>query len=287
MHIYLALLLFLATSIQASTERIYMSPMEKSFWRLTVDTPLRCEIEHLIPRFGKAVFYQENGRFLQLKVISDHHFEKDLNIAFRSVTANWKGTHSETDLAELKTSGDTDPFLRVTSDAARQAYFELEQGYQPSLFFIDEEDGSSRVSVILSTVRFRDVEAEFGKCLKRLLPHTFDEIKSAKVHFEFDDEFAKEGEEDRALKKMLEYIKLDDSVEKILISGHADFKGSECYNDSLSARRAWYVYDYFILHGVEPQRLQVKYFGESRPLAPGKDDESRAVNRRVSVTMVK
>ena len=57
--------LLLAGSGLASMDRIYMSPMEESRWILTSDTPLRCEIQHRIPRFGTVSFYQESGRGLQ------------------------------------------------------------------------------------------------------------------------------------------------------------------------------------------------------------------------------
>jgi sodium-type flagellar protein MotY len=269
----------------ASPDRIYMSPMEKSRWTLSINTPTRCEIEHIIPRFGKAMFYQESGRPLKLKFVSKHNYKKDMAVAFQSVTANWKGVQTQSSLADLKTSGLTDPLVDINSSTARYAYFELEQGKQPSLFFIDDEDGFNSVSVILSTVRFRDVEAEFGDCISQLFPYNFDDIKHALVHFEFDDEFPLEEEEDRALSKILAYLKVDPTVKKIKISGHADFKGSECYNDSLSARRAWYVYDYLVSNGVDPKLLEVMYYGENKPLAKGKDDKSRAINRRVSVTM--
>lgn len=281
----LPLLLF-STISAASVDRVYMSPMESSQWVLTEDTPLRCEIEHKIPRFGKAVFYQESGRRLQLKILSDHRYKKDLDIAFRSVSANWKSMVTEAELGTLKTSGG-EPLVRIESNSARQAYFELQQGYQPSLYFIDDEDGYNSVSVILSTVRFRDVEADFGRCLTKLHPLHFDDVKQARVHFDFDEEFPTYEEEDRALRKLLDYLKVDESVQTVRVTGHTDFKGSECYNETLSARRAWYIYDYLLQSGIDGKRLQVQFKGESEPLEPGKDDEARAMNRRVEVELLR
>ncbi|MDJ0881970.1 MAG: OmpA family protein [Gammaproteobacteria bacterium] len=274
-------------TVLASNNRIYMSPMEKSQWILISNSPIRCEIEHQIPRFGKAIFYQESGRSLKFKVLSDHAFKKNLPISFRSVTANWKGIQSESEMGQFRTTGGNAPLLSIEDNTARHAYFELQQGYQPSLFFVDEEDGAKPVSVVLSTVRFRDVEADFGQCLTKLHPDHFDDIKSAKVHFEFDDEFPLEHEEERALGKILDYLKVDPSIKKLTISGHADYKGSECYNETLSARRAWYVYDYLVQSGVDSKMLSVEFYGESRPLDKARNDQARATNRRVSVTMVK
>lgn len=271
---------------QASSNRIYMSPMEESKWVLTQDSRLTCEIEHIIPRFGKAIFYQHSGRALNLRIETLHAYRKDIDISFRSVTANWKGIHTEADLASLKSMGQNQ-LVDVAADAARHAFFELQQGYQPSLFFKDEEDGLNSVVAILSTVNFRDIEADFGACLSRLFPYHFEDLQTARVHFEFDDEFPKIEEEERALQNMLQYIKLDKSVHTLLISGHTDYKGSECYNDNLSARRALYVYDYLIQSGVDPRRLQLEFHGENKPVVTGRDDASRAKNRRVTVTMIK
>ena len=275
------------STAQAGPDRVYMSSMEDSKWTLSVASPIRCEIEHVIPQFGKAVFYQESGRPLRLKFVSRHDYKKDLNVAFRSVTANWKGVQTQATLADLKTSGVKDSLVDIEDDTARYSYFELQQGNQPSLFFIDDVDGFNSVSVILSTVRFRDVEEDFGSCIAQLHPYNFEDIRVARVHFEFDEEFPQPEEEDAALAKILAYMKLDPSVKKLRISGHADFKGTECYNDTLSARRAWYIYDYLVSSGIEPAQLELEYFGEDRPLAKGKDDEARAINRRVTVTMIR
>ncbi len=289
MHpILLLVLITLATQVaQAGSERRYLTPMEQSKWTLTTDSPVLCQIEHEIPRFGKAVFYQHSGRALGLKLVSNHHYKKDLAVAFRSASASWHPTRNQAMLGDSVTTGGNNPLLDITDNSARHAYFELQQGYQPSLFFIDEEDGSNAVSVVLSTVRFRDVEADFGRCLTRLHPRNFNDVKTARVHFDFDEEFPRVEEEEKALAEQLAYLEADPSVKRLVISGHADFKGSECYNDTLSARRAWYIYDYLVQSGIEPSMLEVKFYGETRPIDEGRGDEARARNRRVTVELVK
>ena len=282
----LLLLLCMPPVGSASTPRVYISPMEASRWVLTEDSVLRCEIEHEIPRFGKAVFYQEAGRQLRLEIRSNQAYRKNLDIVFRSVTANWKGIQYETELAQLKSAGGH-RLVDVSTDHARHAYVELEQGFQPSVFFQNPEDDMNHVAVVLSTVHFRDVGDSFNACVGRLHPRHFDDVRVARVHFDFDEEFPPIGEEERALEEMLAYLQVDPSVDHLVVSGHADFKGSECYNDSLSARRAWYVYDYLVQNGIEPSRLRVEFHGENRPLKPGKSDSARAANRRVSVTLHK
>ena len=285
-YLFSVFLILWAGSAAAASDRVYLSPMEDSKWVLSENSVLNCSIEHVIPRFGKAVFYQESGRSLKLKFISSQQYKKDLTVSFRSVTASWKGIHTEANLASLKTSGGN-PLVNIVDSAARQAYFELQQGFQPSLFFIDDDDGFNSVVVVLSTVNFRDVEASFNDCLSRLYPDNFDDVKQAVVHFDFDEEFPKEEEEERALKRMLNYLKVDKGVTTIMVSGNTDYKGSECYNETLSARRAWYIYDYLVQSGVDPKKLRIKFYGENNPLVKGKSEKARALNRRVEVTLKK
>jgi len=70
-----------------------------------------------------------------------------------------------------------------------------------------------------------------------------------------------------------------------MVSGNTDYKGTECYNETLSARRAWYIYDYLVQSGVDPKKLHIEFNGENKPLVRGKDEKSRALNRRVEVTL--
>jgi len=278
--------LLLQTTAWASTPRLYISPMEASRWALTLDSVLRCEIEHDIPRFGKAVFYQEAGRDLKLEVRTSQAYRKNIDIVLRSVTAGWKGIQYQTELARLKSEGGY-RLIDLATDHARHAYLELEQGYQPSLFFQNPEDDMNHVAAVLSTVNFRAVQESFSACVSRLHPDNFEDVRQARVHFDFDEEFPLLEEEEQAFKRMLAYIRVDPAIDHLVISGHADYKGSECYNDSLSARRAWYVYDYLVQSGIEPAKLRVEFHGESRPLKKDRNDAARAANRRVTVTLHK
>ena len=68
----------------------------------------------------------------------------------------------------------------------------------------------------------------------------------------------------------------------VLIQGHASEDGSVEYNQALSERRAESVKAKLIEMGVDPARLEVQAFGESRPNA----DENIFVSRRKSRRMV-
>ncbi len=67
----------------------------------------------------------------------------------------------------------------------------------------------------------------------------------------------------------------------IVIEGNTDYVGTAQYNDKLGLRRAETVRKELARLGVEPGRMSVVSFGESKPLIDQQTDWARAVNRRV------
>lgn len=67
----------------------------------------------------------------------------------------------------------------------------------------------------------------------------------------------------------------------VVIEGHADYVGSEEYNQRLGLRRADKVMKELAQLGIEPTRMSAASFGESKPIVAEKTDWARAINRRV------
>lgn len=67
----------------------------------------------------------------------------------------------------------------------------------------------------------------------------------------------------------------------VVIEGHADYVGSDEYNQRLGLRRAEKVKNELAQFGVDSARLSVVSLGESKPVVEEKTDWARAVNRRV------
>jgi OOP family OmpA-OmpF porin len=68
------------------------------------------------------------------------------------------------------------------------------------------------------------------------------------------------------------------------VEGHTDSVGTDTYNQDLSQRRAESVSNYLSSHGVSPDRLSAKGYGESRPIADNSTEDGRALNRRVELS---
>lgn len=70
---------------------------------------------------------------------------------------------------------------------------------------------------------------------------------------------------------------------KVLVYGHTDAVGDPAYNLSLSLRRAEAVATLLADGGVDPRRILIAGFGETRPVAENDSDSGRARNRRVEL----
>lgn len=75
-------------------------------------------------------------------------------------------------------------------------------------------------------------------------------------------------------------------IEKVEVRGYADARGSDEYNQALSARRADAVIAWLVAHGVAAERLQPAPLGKSAPVEPGTDEPSYQQNRRVVFRVV-
>ena len=67
----------------------------------------------------------------------------------------------------------------------------------------------------------------------------------------------------------------------ITVIGHTDARGDEATNLILSQDRVQSVLDYWVLAGIDPERITVVAKGEDSPIADNSTSEGRRFNRRV------
>ncbi len=70
-----------------------------------------------------------------------------------------------------------------------------------------------------------------------------------------------------------------------VVEGHTDSDGSAEYNAGLSERRAQTVYDYLASNGIAEDRMSVRGYGESQPIADNSTAAGKAQNRRVVLSV--
>jgi peptidoglycan-associated lipoprotein len=67
---------------------------------------------------------------------------------------------------------------------------------------------------------------------------------------------------------------------RIVITGHADDRGSDEYNLALGNRRALAAREYMVNRGIAADRISTASRGEEQPLDPGSNEAAWARNRR-------
>ncbi len=88
------------------------------------------------------------------------------------------------------------------------------------------------------------------------------------------------------LNEVVQVIKDNTQIKKLLIEGHASSDGDKAHNLKLSDERANAVMIYLVEHGIAKARLSSKGFGSSQPIADNNTEEGREKNRRVEFTIV-
>lgn len=88
----------------------------------------------------------------------------------------------------------------------------------------------------------------------------------------------------RGIQKLAEFLN-ENPERKVVVEGYTDSTGSDSYNQQLSERRAQSVRRALTHAGVDPQRIQAVGYGERYPVASNDSPSSRAMNRRVEVTI--
>ncbi len=118
-----------------------------------------------------------------------------------------------------------------------------------------DADGCTIVSVVLKNVQFESNSSELTAGSSEAL--------------------------DKAVAEMKKYDHL-----RIEIQAHTDNTGDAGYNQSLSQKRAESVRDYMVDKGIAADRMEVKGYGESKPIADNNTREGRAANRRVELKII-
>lgn len=114
---------------------------------------------------------------------------------------------------------------------------------------------------------------------------TFDENKGGGIYFN-TNKYNINNTSQQTLNKLAGVFN-EYKETNILVVGHTDSTGDDNYNMTLSKNRAYAVSNYFKNNnGVSASRLNVNWFGESKPMAGNNSSSGRAKNRRVNIVIL-
>ena len=152
-------------------------------------------------------------------------------------------------------------FLNKNKPRIRNYYIDDVSVIKVDSQYIPESDISNVIIEEGKIIQLDNIFFEFNK--SELLPQSFTEL-------------------DKLWKIMNDNITL-----QIEIIGHTDNSGDEVNNLRLSEARAKSVADYLISEGINKERIKIKGYGSSQPIAENKSEEGRMKNRRVEFKIFK
>jgi len=88
------------------------------------------------------------------------------------------------------------------------------------------------------------------------------------------------------LERVIEMMDENPNV-KIELAGHTDNQGNSKLNLKLSQERVDIVKQYLTEHSIDGKRIKGKGYGGTRPVASNASEDSRKLNRRVEITILK
>jgi outer membrane protein OmpA-like peptidoglycan-associated protein len=281
----IVILLLFVTQTPAGI-RQYSADIKNSQWQLSSDSRLECTLTHQIPNYGQALFYSKASRKLNMAFELDMLLLPDnYSLAeVRSIAPKWRPGVSDRILTNMKLHKQFSPEL--PKKVAWTMLSELEQGMNPTFYYNDWYGNQDKISVGLSTVKFKKAYRKFVGCVGNLLNYNLDDIAYTVLNFEFgSDKLTKSSE--RRMAMISEYLTLDPELKLVLIDSYTDSYGGRWTNQQVSEERASKIREYFSNKGVDPIRIEAKGYGEKRHVASNNTRLGRQKNRRVVIQMEK
>ncbi len=106
---------------------------------------------------------------------------------------------------------------------------------------------------------------------------------SYKVHFQSDQSTL--DHDDEIILNQLVAASQNSTYYEIALAAHTDADAGNSYNELLAKKRAAAVKDYLVKQEINPKVILSSAFGERKPEATNADEEGKAQNRRVEITL--
>ena len=175
--------------------------------------------------------------------------------------------------------------VEIPSPESEQLLSYMQAGRAPRLANWVRHAGEEPVSVELSVINFMPAYREYQRCQKGLKTFDFEQLKATRIGYGPGESLLPEKSKER-LKTIAELINADSKIRQCYIDGYTDNVGESDKNLAVSRRRAEAVKAYLVSHGVDPKRITVRAYGESKWLVDYIYEEvANPAQRRVTVQL--
>ena len=164
--------------------------------------------------------------------------------------------------------------MRPVSQEGMQQGQEMTQAQLDAQRAREEQADTLREQQLLEQQRIQEEQAQQNSLLEK----SAGKIEENRIYFDFDS-FELKPQSRTILQAKAALFKKIPAL-KMRIEGHCDERGTDEYNLALGEKRARVAYEFLILLGVEPQRLQIISYGEEYPADNGHSETAWSLNRR-------
>lgn len=255
----------------------------------------------LKPTGGEGVFASnrmEKGKAPKGYCCDDLYFFKELNrikISLKGMvrTINPKGKEQIVKLAKVKVyqldPNSNETFLVQSKSVNEDGSFEFQ--LEPDQEYVVKAEGDGFLTDEKS-IKTKGIINDQDLTLNYELEAYKDKtIELENVYFKFNKAELREDSKAIIDEKLVKVLKNNPEI-IIEVGSHTDSKGTEAYNRNLSQKRAEMVIKYLRGKGISKNRLVPKGYGESKPVAPNKNEdgsdnpEGRKQNRRTEFRVI-
>ncbi|MEB2326449.1 MAG: OmpA family protein [Pseudomonas sp.] len=274
----LVLCCLLASSADAIT---FQTRLERVQWHVEGDQ-FECRLSQPIAGFGSGQFVRRAGEEAIFRLQSPQRWLGAGSATLYAAAAPWQPARGDINLGVVSVGGGEIPFNSSHLQAGRLLSGLLE-GRSPVVRHRTLHGGET-LEVRLLPARFAKAYEDYRACAAKLLPVNYDQVRQSQVGFPSGDVVL----DDVARAKLdiiLQFLKADPSVNRIVLDGHSDNSGNRLTNRDLSRRRAVAVQEYLQANGVPEAQITLRFHGERYPLVRNDSAAARAKNRRVTLRL--
>lgn len=258
----------------------FQTRLENIEWKVEGDK-FECRLIQPITDFGSGVFVRRAGEQAVFRLNSVNSVLGEGSATLLAAAAPWQPGRGDINLGSVRI-GRGHVLFNSSQGQAGGLFRGLLEGRSPVVRHYSATSGVSEVRLL--PVKFRQAYGDYQACTTKLLPKNFEQVRHSRIAFP-GSAIELDASALRSLNGIVEYLKVDPTVNRIILDGYSDNSGNRLTNRELSRRRALAVMDFFKAHGFDESQISLRFHGEQYPLVPNISAANRAKNRRVTVRL--
>ncbi|MBE0378083.1 MotY family protein [Pseudoalteromonas prydzensis] len=261
-------------------ERTITQNYELATWHVSGDA-FHCQLSQKLDNYAKLSVVSKPARaqYLDFEWLLTERAITDVRVFTRK--GDWQNQHI------------TAPTIQFFSADIVQQQVMFVQGVAPLLSAIKQGYwldtiigfGDEQLRLTFPTTHSDSAINQYQQCREQLAPLSWQQARDYEISFDSGERVVKRHEDLSYLEKLVRYIQLDPTVNKVMIDGHTDNVGSPLANRLLSKERADDVASRLIELGIDSQLIEIRAHGGRYPVANNADTSGQSSNRRVLIRL--